>query len=175
MTLSRSTSLATSASPSGFIHQAVLRRAQWLAPAGGQCEAVEAELGIEGRRLVAEQAHQVLGVAGRNGGGDAGAGDAAIDPVAGQMQPPRAELPVLQLPRKIGHQPIERLRRGFGMGRRLGQPGASRAAADQWALAVSGSSLTPQRPVERMQRIIRLAEAPLQALARQTAPIARWS
>src|SRR3954451_16128389 len=54
----------------GFIDQALLRRAQVLAPFCGERESIETELRVERRGLVAEQALEVLWIAARDRGGD---------------------------------------------------------------------------------------------------------
>ena len=59
--------------------------------------------------------------------------DAAVDPVAGQRQPPRAELPRLQLPDQFGHQQLERLAGRLGVRRPARPAGAALAAAARMA------------------------------------------
>ena len=99
----------------GFIDQALLRGAQTLGPVRLKRERVEAELRIERRALVREQARQVPGIAARNRRCDARLSDAAVDAEAAESQPPSAEMPLLQLPSQLRNQPLERLRGRFGV------------------------------------------------------------
>ena len=89
---------------------------------------------------------------------DRGRGDAAVDPKADQRQPPRTEMPPLQLLDELGDQPLERLARRFGMRRRLLEPeqGSRRRSEGNGGQRFG---LAPQRAVERIDRIVRLAEA----------------
>ena len=81
-----------------LLDQAVLRGAEIFGPVGGQRESIEAELGVERRRLVGQQALQMLRLAAGDRCCDRRRGNAAVDPKAVQRQSPRAEVPLLQLP-----------------------------------------------------------------------------
>ena len=50
---------------------------------------------------------------------DRSVGDAAIDAIAGERQPPRAEMALLQLAHQFGDQPLERLGWCFDISRGL--------------------------------------------------------
>ena len=86
-------------------------------PVGGPREGVEAETGIERRCLVDEQALQMLRLAAGNGRRDGGHGDASIDAETRERQPPRTQMPLLQLGDQERNQSFECLGRGLGMGR----------------------------------------------------------
>ena len=88
--------------------------------------------------------------------------DLAIDTVARQHQPPRAELPRLELGHQLRHQQVERLARRLGMDHRLGQP---QQGARHRLERRRGERLVapPERAVERVERIVGLAKPPRQA------------
>ena len=99
----------------GLFDQALLRGAQIFGPVRLKREGIEAELRIEHRRFIREQALQVLGIAAGDRRCDARLGDAAVDAEAAERQPPSAEMPFLKLRDELGNQPLERLRGRFGM------------------------------------------------------------
>ena len=82
---------------------------------------------------------------------------AAVDPKADQRQPTRAELPSLKLLDEIGDQPLESLHRSFRVRRRLFQleQGARRAGSGYGGQRLR---LAAKRAVERVDRIVRIAE-----------------
>ena len=142
--------------------QPVLRRIERLEPARLQRKRIEPEAGIERVGLVLQQPQQVRRLARRDRARRIRHLDLAVDPISGQHQPPNPEPPRLQLPGEIRHQQCQRLGRGARVGNRLGQPeqGARRRVDRGRAERLGGS---PQHPVERVQRIIRLAKPSRQA------------
>src|SRR4051794_13891814 len=105
--------------PGWLLDQALLRGAERLAPVRLQCKSIEAEFGIERRRLFSKQPLEMLRIATRDGGGGARLRNAAVDAKTAERQPPCAEVPFLQLPDEIGDQPRERLPCRFGVHHRL--------------------------------------------------------
>ncbi len=99
----------------------------------------------------------MLRLAARNARRDRRDSGAAVDPEAGQRQPPRAEMTPLQLLDKVGNQPFESLRRGFRMGRRLlqFQERARRPGSGDGGQRLR---LAAERAVECIDRIVGLAE-----------------
>ena len=131
LTLSRSTSRATSPLARRLLDQAVLRRAQRLGPARRSARRRRSR--SRGRApppCRPSRRWRCAGLAARDRGGDAGAGDAAVDPDSRSAQPPRAELP---LPPAAATRPgtsrSSAWAAGFGMGRPARRAAAARAAA----------------------------------------------
>ena len=175
LTVSRSTSRATSRSPRRLLDQALLRRAEILGPIGGQREGVEAELRIERRSLVGEQPLQMLRLAARDGRRDARERDAAVDPEPGAATAAaRRDAAPASCAHELGDQPLERLGRRFGMSRRLLQPkrcarrriGRRRRSAARPCARASGRARRPRLPRPG-------TAAPAPAAARRSAR--RWS
>ena len=154
-----------------FLDQAVLRRTQRLAPARLEQKGVEPEPGVEFVGLVDQQAPQMLGLAARQRGRRRRHRNLAIDAIAAQHQPPHAEPPLRQYCDQFGHQQVERLARRARIGDRLGKADSSarrrlaRRGGERFGLA-------PEHPVERVERIVRLAKAPRQAPPRHSGKLA---
>ena len=148
-----------------LLDQAVLCPAKLLRPLRLQREGVEAEFGVQGRRLVDEQPPKVLGLTARDRRRDRRHGEASVDAVAGQHQPPRAKMPLLQLPDERRDQAIERLGRRFRVGRRLLQleKHAGRPVGGDRGQRLR---LAAERAIERIHGIVRLAKA-----SREAAPL----
>src|SRR6185312_5615084 len=84
-----------------LLDQALLRGAERFGPIGSERECVETELRVERCRLVGEQALQMLRLAAGNRRFNRRNADAAVDAIAGQQQPPGAQVPLLQLANEI--------------------------------------------------------------------------
>ena len=76
-----------------------------------------------------------------------------------QRQSPGAEVPFLQLPHQLGDQPLERLRSGFVIGRRLFQAQV-RARRRVGGRGGQRLGVAAERPVERLDDIFRASEPP---------------
>ena len=154
-----------------FVDQAVLRRAQRLAPARLEQKGVEPEPGVEFVGLVDQQAPQMLGLAALQRGRRRRHRDLAIDAITAQDEPPHAEPPLRQYCDQVGHQQVERLARRARIGDRLGKADSSarrrfaRCRGERFGLA-------PEHPVERVQGIVRLAKPPRQASPRHPGKLA---
>ena len=89
-----------SRSPDRLLDQAVLRRAEQLGPIGLQREGIETEFRDRAPPPCrASRRCEMLRLAAGDRGRDRRLGDAAVDPKAGQRQPPRAEMPLLRAAR----------------------------------------------------------------------------
>src|SRR5260221_1012264 len=102
-----------------LLDQAFLSGAQLFRPLCRQREGVEAELRVQGGCLVAKQALEMLRFAAWDRGCDRGDGDAAVDAIAAERQPSRAELALFELVDEARDQPLERLARRVRLGRGL--------------------------------------------------------
>ncbi len=101
----------------------------------------------------------MLRLAAGNRGGDTCFGNAAVDAIAGQRQPPRTEMALLELLDQIRGQSLERLGCGLGMGRwllKLDQRARRRIGRRRGQRFI----LAPEHPVERIDDIFRTAETP---------------
>ncbi len=85
-----------------LLDQAFLGGAQLFRPLCRQREGVEAELRVQGGGLVPKQPLEMLGFAAGDRGGDRSDGDAAVDAIAGERQPPSAELALFELADEAG-------------------------------------------------------------------------
>ena len=109
-----------------FLDQAghgLLRR-QRLRDGGGERHDLDAEAGIDGLDLVGEQPRHALGVAERQGRADAHRLRAAVDAMADEIEPPRAEPLQLERLAELGGELADVARDGFRRADRFGEGAA---------------------------------------------------
>ena len=174
LTVSRSTSRARSRSPDGSS-----TRLSCAAPSGSVQSAVSAKAskpnsGFSAAALSASSRWRCFGSRLGIAVATDGDGDAAVDPIAGQRQPPRAEMPLLELAHQLGDQPLERLARGFGMGRRLLEP-KRRARRRIGRRGGQRLVLAAQHPVERIDHVFARPGTAAPAPAAACRSARRWS
>ena len=122
LTVSRSTSRARSPSPLGSSTRLSCAAPRLSVHSAFSANASNPNSGSSAARLVGQQPLQMLRIAAGDGGRDRRHGDAAVDPIAGERQPPSAQMALLKLAHQLGNQPLERLTRRFRMRRRLFEP-----------------------------------------------------
>ena len=145
-----------------LLDQAVLRRAEFFRPLRRQREGIEAELGVERRRLVGKQPLEMLRLAAGDRGRDRSDGDAAVDAIAAERQPPRAEPPLLAAcATSIGTSRSSAWDAASGWVAGSSSLSKARGGGSVGA-AVSGSGLRPSIAVERIDHIFGAAKPPRQ-------------
>src|SRR6185437_7028149 len=103
----------------------------------------------------------MLRLAAGDAGRDRGDRGAAVDSIADERQATSAQMPLLKFADEQGDEPLERLRRRFGMGSWFLQPKRRAGRRLGWR-GGQRLGLAAERPVERIDDILPTAKPPRQ-------------